>query len=59
MEARSKQLSYRVPARVITRPLPELPATHYWLLGKPRAPAVDELARLIRLTARHRPRARL
>ena len=48
----------QLPAGVTSRPIPELPSTQYWLLGKPRTRAVDELARLIRLTAGHRRRTR-
>jgi DNA-binding transcriptional LysR family regulator len=43
----------RLPAGVIARPIPELPGTHYWLLGKPRTPAVDALAQAIRHAAHH------
>ncbi|HEX3762756.1 MAG TPA: LysR family transcriptional regulator [Kofleriaceae bacterium] len=42
----------RLPARVVARPVPELPRTRYWLLGEPRTPAMAELARLITRAAR-------
>lgn len=48
----------RLPPHVISRPIPELPSTHYWLLGKPRTPATEELARMIRLAVQHRHRTR-
>lgn len=44
----------RMPPGVVSRPVPELASTHYWLLGKPRTPAMEELARAIRLTVKHR-----
>jgi DNA-binding transcriptional LysR family regulator len=44
----------RLPVRVVARPIPELPSTHYWSLGKPRTPTVEELARKIRTAAHHR-----
>ena len=48
----------RMPAGIAARPIPALPGTHYWLLGKPQTPAVEELARAIRLAARHWKRPR-
>jgi LysR family transcriptional regulator, low CO2-responsive transcriptional regulator len=41
----------RLPAGVVARPLPELPRTRYWLLGRPRTEAVEDLARRIRAAA--------
>jgi LysR family transcriptional regulator, low CO2-responsive transcriptional regulator len=46
----------RLPAGVVSRPVPALPSTHYWLLGKPRTPAMEQLAGLIRLTVPRRTR---
>ncbi len=48
----------RLPPGVVSRPVPALPSTHYWLLGKPRTPATEDLARMIRSTVSHRRRAR-
>lgn len=48
----------RLPPGVISRPVPGLLSTHYWVLGKPRTPAMEELARAIRLTVQHRRGAR-
>jgi hypothetical protein len=48
----------RLPPGVVSRPVPELPSTHYWLLGRPRTPATEELARILRSTVPHRPRLR-
>jgi len=39
---------------LVARPLPELPSTRYWLLGRPRSPAVEQLARTIRSTVRRK-----
>jgi DNA-binding transcriptional LysR family regulator len=46
----------RLPAGVVSRPIPELPGIHYWLLGKPQTSSVEELARAIRHAARTRAR---
>jgi LysR family transcriptional regulator, low CO2-responsive transcriptional regulator len=48
----------RLPAGIVSRPIPELPGTRYWLLGTPRTPPIEELARTIRLTIRPRRRTR-
>ncbi len=48
----------RLPPGVVARPVPALPSTHYWLLGKPRTPATEELARMIRSTVQRRRRTR-
>jgi DNA-binding transcriptional LysR family regulator len=48
----------RLPPGVVARPVPALPSTHYWLLGKPRTPAMQELAQMIRLAVQHRSRPR-
>lgn len=48
----------RLPAGVVSRPVPELPSTHYGLIGKPRSLAMEELARAIRFIVQHRRRAR-
>jgi LysR family transcriptional regulator, low CO2-responsive transcriptional regulator len=39
---------------IVGRPVQGLPGTRYWLLGRPRTPAVDELARTIRSTIRRK-----
>jgi hypothetical protein len=44
----------RLPPGVVARPVPALSSTHDWLLGKPRTPAMQELAQMIRLAVQHR-----
>jgi DNA-binding transcriptional LysR family regulator len=42
---------------IVARPIQGLPGTRYWLLGRPRSAAVEELARTIRSTIQRKRRS--